>query len=184
MENRIARLLKQGLFCGVVILTTFALLGTPGCKKTPPAKIVLTPLQNLINTDTTLTLFHKLLLQANEAGLLNDNPVTLLVPTNAAFRAAGYTEIVIDSLPNYMADNLIRYGFITSRINPDSSAYAGYPTLTTYNVYGMTDSTNHIWFNGSPVNGKGQHRRECPGIPARYSIARTGRFPERPVKCR
>jgi uncharacterized surface protein with fasciclin (FAS1) repeats len=128
--------------------------GLDGCKKSTPAKVVLTPLQNLINTDTTLTLFHQMLLQANEAGLLNDNTVTLLLPTNAAFRSAGYTNIIIDSLPSYISDNLIRYLFITSHINPDSSAYNGYPTLTGYNVYGMTDSTHHIWFNASQVSGK------------------------------
>jgi uncharacterized surface protein with fasciclin (FAS1) repeats len=154
MENRIAHLLKLCFVCGIGILMAFVLFGVPGCKKTPPAKVVLTPLQSFINSDTSLTLFHKLLLQANETGLLNDNPVTLLLPTNAAFRSAGYTDIVIDSLPNYIADNLVRYLFITSHINPDSSAYAGYATLTGYDVYGMTDSTNHIWFNGSEVTGK------------------------------
>lgn len=128
--------------------------GLNGCKKSAPAKVVLTPLQNLINTDTTLSLFHQMLLQANETGLLNDNSVTLLLPTNAAFRSAGYTNVTIDSLSNYIADNLIRYLFITSRINPDSSTYNGYPTLAGYTVYGMTDSNQHILFNASQVTGK------------------------------
>jgi uncharacterized surface protein with fasciclin (FAS1) repeats len=154
MANRIAHLLRLFFACGLGIMVAFALAGLDSCKKTPPAKVVLTPLQNLVNTDTTLSLFHRMLVQADETALLNDNTVTLLLPTNAAFRSAGYTEIIIDSLSNYIANNLIQYLFITSHINPDSSTYQGYPTVDGYNVFGMTDSTHHIWFNGSMVTGK------------------------------
>ena len=124
------------------------------CNKTSsPAKNPITPLQALVNTDTTLSLFHRMVLQANEAGLLGNDSVTLLLPTNEAFRSAGYSEGVIDSLSASFADRLVRYHFIHSRIIPDGAVYTGYSTLLGYNVYGMTDSAHVRWFNGTAVTG-------------------------------
>ena len=130
------------------------LLGMGSCKKTqPPVANPVTPLQSLINTDTTLSLFHRMLLVANEAGLLADNSVTLLIPTNTAFRAAGYTETIIDSLAPSVADRLISYHFITQAALPDSNGYKPYPTHLGFSIYGEKDLNKQIWFNGTPITG-------------------------------
>lgn len=127
------------------------------CKKSsPPAVIPVTPLQTLVNTDTTLSFYHRLILQANEAGLLADDSVTLLIPTNAAFRAAGYTADNIDSLGASVADRLLLYHCITAGgIVPDSSGYKAYPTLAGFSVYGRKDSTARWLFNTVPTTGSG-----------------------------
>jgi uncharacterized surface protein with fasciclin (FAS1) repeats len=139
-----------GKGCGVLLL----FLSLAYCKKTaPPVKNPITPLQSLINTDTTLSLFHRMVLQANEAGLVSNDYITVLIPTNAAFRSAGYSEASIDSLGASIADNLVRYLFIPSRAVPDGNIYTGYPTLLNYTIYGLTDSAHHHWFNGTLVSG-------------------------------
>jgi len=135
-------------------LALFVFLSLASCKKTAsPVKNPITPLQTLINTDTTLSLYHRLVLQANDAGLIGNDSVTVLIPTNSAFRSAGYSELIIDSLSTSFADKMVRYHFITSRVAPEANTYTGYPSLLGYNVYGMTDSAHIHWFNGTAVTG-------------------------------
>jgi uncharacterized surface protein with fasciclin (FAS1) repeats len=135
----------------LVLLSGAGLLaGLASCKKSVPvAPTPLTPLQKLVNTDTTLSIYHRLILQANEAVLLNDDSVTLLIPVNAAFRAVGYSADSIDNIGATQANNLVRYHFIPSHvvIAADSSAYVAYISLLGFPVYGMSDGT-HILFNG------------------------------------
>jgi len=124
------------------------------CRKTPaPVTNPITPLQSLINTDTSLSIFHRLVLRANEAGLVGNDSVTFLIPSNTAFRSAGYNEGAIDTFPSSIADRLIRYHYIPSRVVPDANTYTGYPTQLGYTVYGMTDGAHQTWFNGTPVTG-------------------------------
>ncbi len=126
---------------------------SPVKKSAAPLVIPITPLQTLINSDSTLSLYHRLLLQANETGLLADKSVTLLIPTNAALRAAGYSPSYIDSISASQADNLVRYHFITSAITipvADSGAYTPYASLFGPPVYGMSDG-KQVWFNGTPA---------------------------------
>jgi len=130
------------------------LAGISSCRKTaPPAINPITPLQSLINTDTSFSLFHRMLLIANESALLADNSVTLLIPTNAAFRAAGYPEGRIDSLLPSVADRLVSYHFIPQIARPDSNGYAPYPTHLGFSLYGEKDAAAQIWFNGAAVTG-------------------------------
>ncbi len=133
-------------FAGIAILVA----GMGSCKKAAPlAPAPLTPLQKLVNTDTTLSIYHRLILQANEAVLLNDDSVTLLIPVNAAFRAVGYSADSIDNIGATQANNLLRYHFVPSRviIAADSSAYTAYITLLGFPIFGMSDGS-HILFNG------------------------------------
>lgn len=130
------------------------LAGVSSCRKTqPPVANPVTPLQSLINTDTSFDLYHRMLLIANESGLLADNSVTLLIPTNAAFRAAGYSKGRIDSLLPSVADRLISYHFITQLAHPDSNGYSPYPTHLGFSLYGEKDTSARIWFNGAAVTG-------------------------------
>jgi uncharacterized surface protein with fasciclin (FAS1) repeats len=136
---------------GLAILFLF---GLAACQKTPtPEKISLTPLQTLVNTDTSLSLFHRMILQANETVLLADDSVTLLIPTNAAFRQEGYSETTIDSLSATFADRLLRYEYIKGRAVPDSPTYTAYPTLLGESIYGMRDNNHHILFNSVQTTG-------------------------------
>jgi uncharacterized surface protein with fasciclin (FAS1) repeats len=138
----------------LVVHLIVLLAGLSSCRKTPPPAVnPITPLQSLINTDTSFSLYHRMLLVANESGLLADNPVTLLIPTNDAFRAAGYSEGQIDSLLPSVADRLISYHFITEPATPDNNGYAPYPTHLNFSLYGEKDAGGEIWFNGAPVAG-------------------------------
>jgi uncharacterized surface protein with fasciclin (FAS1) repeats len=134
-----------------VIFVLGVLLALAACKKSVPlAPAPLTPLQKLVNSDTTLSLYHRLILQANETALLNDDTVTLLIPVNAAFRAVGYSADSIDHISATQANNLVRYSLIPGRVIipvADSSAYFSFITLSGFLVYAMSDGT-HILFNG------------------------------------
>jgi fasciclin domain-containing protein len=155
MNNRAIRYVHIFSIGGIICLFLFVIAGLGSCKKNPPpAPAPTTPLQQLVNTDTTLSLFHRMLFRANENGLLTDNSITVLLPTNTALRAAGYNMTIIDSSSAYVIDNLVRYHFLTSLITPDSNGYKSYLTQAGYNIYGMKDSTGQIWFNGNPVTGK------------------------------
>jgi len=138
-------------------LMVAGLLGMLSCQKTSktgPAPI--TPLQTLVNSDTTLTLFHQLLLQANETVLLADNPITLLLPTNAALRQSGFVDTVIDKMSATQADRIVRYQYLTaSKVVPDSAGYKTYPTLLGLGIFGMKDNVRGILFNNISVSGNG-----------------------------
>lgn len=119
--------------------------------------------------------FHRLLLVANETGLLADDSVTLLIPTNDAFRAAGY---LIDSIGSTQADQLVRYHVIKTPAIPGSATYTAYSTFLGYSVYGMRDNSSVIWFNGNPVSGESRqvgkalvYRLSVPLSPAADSLA-------------
>jgi hypothetical protein len=138
-------------------LAFLLLFGMTSCQKktSGPEKVVITPLQTLVNTDTTFSLFHRMILQANETVLLADAPVTLLIPTNAAYRQAGYSEIIIDSLSATFADRMVRYDYLPGKVVPDSGTYTAYPTLLSEPIYGMRDNNSHILFNGVATTGDG-----------------------------
>jgi uncharacterized surface protein with fasciclin (FAS1) repeats len=110
-------------------LTGLLLLGFLSCKKAPPPKpIPITPLQTLVNSDTSLTLFHEMLIDANDVGLLKDTSASLLIPTNAVLEQAGYSPAIIDSTSSYILDQMLRYNYVLSpTINPDSG-YTAFPT--------------------------------------------------------
>ncbi len=137
-----------------VTITLSLLAGMIACKKTPPpAPIPITPLQTLVNTDSNLTLYHRMLLQANDTRLLADDSVTLLMPTNAAFRSAGYSEVIIDSLSATFCDRMVRYQYLSGHIVPDSAGYTPFSTLLGHSIYGMHDSAGIFRFNATPTAG-------------------------------
>ena len=140
--------MKKNLFISAMA-GAILLLGHSACKKsaaTPTNPI--TPLQKLINTDTSLTWFHELLLNGNESGLLADDSVTLLLPTNDVFRAAGW---IIDSIGSADAARITSYLVLNGRVIPQSSEYTASSTMLGFNIYGLKDSSG-IWFNGSSVS--------------------------------
>lgn len=126
------------------------LLGHSACKKSSsPAANPITPLQTLINSDTSLSYFHELLLDGNETGLLADDSVTLLIPSNDAFRAAGWE---IDSIGSADAARFVSYLVLKGRVLPTATAYTNYSTILGYDIFGLKDSSG-IWFNGVRITG-------------------------------
>ncbi|GGB10810.1 hypothetical protein GCM10011511_37970 [Puia dinghuensis] len=125
------------------------LIGLLACKKTPAAKIQVTPLQTLINTDTTLTLFHRMILRANDVALLNDEAVTLFIPRNAVLRQDGYPELIIDSMSSTLADRIVRYQYLPAAVNTDSAGYTPNTTLLGIPVYIGKDNAGNLLLNGS-----------------------------------
>jgi len=124
------------------------LIGAFSCKKSatvsynPP-----TPLQTLVNTDTTLTLFHHLLLRGNDAALLVDDSATLLIPTNQALRQAGYGESIVDSVSSSLADQMLRYQYLPSGLVADSLTPTANPTLLGSPIYAQRQNNGTILFN-------------------------------------
>jgi uncharacterized surface protein with fasciclin (FAS1) repeats len=117
-------------------------IGFLSCKKAPPPKpIPITPLQTLVNSDTSLTLFHEMLIDANDVGLLKDTTVSLLIPTNAVLEQAGYTPAVIDSTSSFVLDELLRYNYVLSPSIVPDSGYTSYATALGVPLYIERDTT-------------------------------------------
>jgi uncharacterized surface protein with fasciclin (FAS1) repeats len=117
-------------------------IGFLSCKKAPPPKpIPITPLQTLVNSDTSLTLFHEMLIDANDLGLLKDTTVSLLIPTNAVLEQAGYTPAVIDSTSSFVLDELLRYNYVLSPSIVPDSGYTSYATALGVPLYIERDTT-------------------------------------------
>ncbi len=132
-------------------LLDFFFIAILSCNKsTPPKPMPITPLQTLVNSDSTLTLFHRMLLQANDAALLADDTVTLLIPRNDVLRQAGYSETLIDSTSAFLLDRMLRYGYVLSpSLAPDSGVYTPYPTLLGATLYIQKDAAGLLLLNGN-----------------------------------
>lgn len=141
-------ILKRPFYIFAILAASLTLAGTACKKVSSVAPNAATPLQDLINTDTSLQFFHTLLLKGNEAELLKDDTVTLLIPTNAAFRSAGWQ---VDSLGSTDASRMVRYWTIKGIAQPSTSDYTAYNTTLGYAIYGMKD--DKIWFNGVTIIG-------------------------------
>ena len=124
------------------------LIGFLACKKTVPAKVQLTPLQTLVNTDTTLSLYHLLLLRANDAGLLKDTTASLLIARNDVLTASGYPRVIIDSMSSSLADRIVRYNYLPSGLSLDSAGFNVVPTRLGVPLY-IQQSGNQLVLNGS-----------------------------------
>ena len=135
----------------IVGILSLALISIFACKKThtTPAKIELTPLQTLINTDTTLSLYHLMILQANDEALMNDATATLFFPRNAVLEQAGYTDIIIDSMSSTLADRIVRYNYLPEAISTDSAGYTANPTLLGVPLYIAKAAGGQLLLNGS-----------------------------------
>ena len=142
--------MKKSVWILIACLLGLFFIGAVSCKKAPPPKpIPITPLQTLINSDTTLTLFHQMILVANDAGLLADTTVTILIPRNAVLEAAGYTNVTIDSTSSFLLDQTIRYQYILGPLSTlDSGTYTAYPTYLGASLYIEKDATGELLMNG------------------------------------
>lgn len=137
----------SGLFCLALIFLFFA--GLIACTKSKPPTVnnPNTPLQNLVNSDTSLTLFHHLLLRGNDVALLADDSVTILIPTNAALRQAGYPESIVDSSSSTLIDRMLRYQYLPSGLVADSGTLTANLTLLGPPIYAQKQNDGTILFN-------------------------------------
>jgi uncharacterized surface protein with fasciclin (FAS1) repeats len=82
----------------------------PTTPVTPP-----TGLQNFISADTSLSVFNTAIQREGNSTLYaGTDSVTILAPTNDAFRAQGITATTINSMSAIAVDSLLRYHFIDS----------------------------------------------------------------------
>lgn len=132
----------------IVGLLSLFLIGIFACQKTTEKKIEITPLQTLVNTDTTLSLYHLMLLRANDIGLLKDTTASLLIARNDVMIAAGYPAIIIDSMSSSLADRIVRYDYLPSGISTDSTGPTPNPTRLGVPVY-ILDVNGILTLNGS-----------------------------------
>jgi hypothetical protein len=142
--------MNRGVINTIAVILGILLVASAACKKSTPAKpLVLMPLQALLNTDTTLTLYHRMILRANDAALLNDSPKTFLFLRNAVLENAGYGQVAIDSMASELADRIVRYNFLPSGLTTDSSGYTPNTTLLGVPLYVMKNGNNQLFINGS-----------------------------------
>lgn len=127
------------------------LIGYTACKKAPPPKAQpITPLQTLVNSDTSLTLFHTMLINANDVGLLKDTTASLLIPTNEVLRQAGYDATIIDSTSSFVLDEMLRYNYVLSPAITTAGGDSAYATALGAPLYIQQDSTSGLLLlNGS-----------------------------------
>jgi uncharacterized surface protein with fasciclin (FAS1) repeats len=134
----------------IVGIASLVLISIFACKKThTTTKVELTPLQTLINTDTTLSLYHLMILQANDEALMNDAAATLFFPRNAVLEQAGYTDIIIDSMSSTLADRIVRYNYLPAAITTDSIGYTPNPTLLGVPLYIAKAASGQLLLNAS-----------------------------------
>lgn len=134
----------------IAVILGVLLVAAGACKKATPAKpLVLMPLQALLNTDTTLTLYHRMILRANDAALLNDSPKVFLFLRNSVLENAGYGQVAIDSMASELADRIVRYNFLPSGLSTDSSGYTPNATLLGVPLYVMKKGNTQLFINGS-----------------------------------
>jgi len=125
------------------------------CKKDDPAPT--TPnVVELAQSDTTLSLLVALVTKAGLATTLSStNNITVFAPTNAAFRAAGYTDGVINGLTDAQAaagfTDVLKYHVLLSRVA--STGVPASDTVKTFNgknIY-ASKNTNGVFVNGKKV---------------------------------
>lgn len=134
-------------------LLCLLLIGVSACQKTTPVKVELTPLQSLINSDSTLSLYHLMLLRANDAALLKDTTAALLFARNDVMIASGYPEIIIDSMSSSLADRIVRYNYLPSGVTADTAGATPNPTRLGVPLYIVDNGSGMLILNGSAAAG-------------------------------
>ncbi|MEP6750741.1 MAG: fasciclin domain-containing protein [Bacteroidota bacterium] len=133
----------------------------PSCKKTTavfvPIKIFSTPLQALINSDTSLSVFYALVKKAKDTAMYGGtDSITVLIPINGAFASQGITFSTVSSMSAATADSLLRYYFIPAYDSLTLGSFSFTNKLGSV-IYGSTDGVS-TYFNGIPAA-----RQSLPG---------------------
>jgi hypothetical protein len=106
-------------------------------------------LQAYIGGDTS-SIFNAAISKAGDNSLYGgSDSVTVLAPTNDAFRAAGITESTINSISASTVDSLLRYHFINQSANLQTGSYTSFASNLGSSVYGYGGSADSNYFNGA-----------------------------------
>lgn len=115
-----------------------------------PTPTTSTPLQTYISGDTSLSIFNAAITRAGDKSLYSgSDSVTVLAPTNDAFRASGITTASINNMSSSAVDSLLRYHFINQSANLKTGNYNTYTSNLGSNVYGYGESADSNYFNGA-----------------------------------
>lgn len=132
-----------------VLITGVTIL--PSCKKfitVAPITVFSTPLQALINSDTSLSVLYAVVQKAKDSALYGGtDSVTVLLPTNTAFASQGITVSTVNAMSPATADSLLRYYFIPAYDSLQPGSYTFTNKLGTA-IYAYTDSSGGTYFNG------------------------------------
>jgi uncharacterized surface protein with fasciclin (FAS1) repeats len=116
----------------------------------PPTPVTPTPLQAYITADTSLSIFNAAITKAGDAALYGSaDSVTVLIPTNDAFRAAGISQSTINAMSSGAVDSLLKYHFINQGPDLKTGVYTPYTTKLGPNIYGYGGATGMNYYNGS-----------------------------------
>ncbi len=109
-----------------------------------------TPLQAYISGDTSLSIYNAAITKANDASLFSgSDSVTVLAPTNDAFRAAGISASTINSMSSSAVDSLLRYHFISQSADLNTGKYTSFTSTLGAPIYGYGGTTDSNYFNGA-----------------------------------
>jgi uncharacterized surface protein with fasciclin (FAS1) repeats len=149
-------ILKFKRFFLFAVLGTILTVVTSSCDKDDPAPPATPNIVELAQSDTTLSILVSAVTKAGLANTLATTPnLTVFAPNNAAFRAAGYPQSVIDGLTPDQVTTILTptltyhvLGSIVKAIDvPTSDAVA---TLNGKNLY-ASKNTNGVFVNGKKV---------------------------------
>lgn len=144
--------MKQKVFNYVwPLLAVFTILAACHKDNNPsPPPPTPTPLQAYISSDTSLSIYNAAVTKANDQALFTGtDSVTVLVPTNDAFRAEGITAATINSMSSSAVDSLLRYHFIGRSANLTNGSYTTFTSKLGPSVYGFGGTADSNYFNGS-----------------------------------
>jgi uncharacterized surface protein with fasciclin (FAS1) repeats len=112
-----------------------------------------TPLQAYISGDTSLSIYNAAITKANDASLFSgSDSVTVLAPTNNAFRAAGISASTINSMSSSAVDSLLRYHFISQSADLNQGKYTSFTSTLGSAIYGYGGTTDSNYFNGAQAS--------------------------------
>jgi len=135
------------------ILTAAIAVMTVSCAKkniTVQPIVSSTPLQALINSDTSLSIYYAAAKKANDNFLYaGTDSAIVLIPGDSAFKANGITLSTINVMSAAGADSLLRYHYIPAPVTLAAGIYQAYTTKLGLPVYGYgaIDSSG-VYFNG------------------------------------
>jgi uncharacterized surface protein with fasciclin (FAS1) repeats len=132
------------------ILPGFAIFASCHKDNNPTPGPTPTPLQTYISGDTSLSIYNAAITKANDASLLSgSDSVTVLAPTNDAFRAAGISVSTINSMSSSAVDSLLRYHFISQSADLNQGKYTSFTSTLGSPIYGYGGTTDSNYFNGA-----------------------------------
>ncbi len=144
---------------GLAIFASCHKDNSPATSPTPTP----TALQTYISSDTSLSIYNAAITKANDASLYADgtDSITVLIPTNNAFRAEGITASTIASMSSTAVDSLIRYGIVNQSADLNTGKYTTFNSNLGTPIYGYGGSTDSNYFNGAQAT-----RVAVPNSPA------------------